>query len=81
MIFFFSFPAAVAAVSDIADQANDSLKDGVSVIWIGLYPQGFWTENIGLWNFRARSAPITEEHVLIIHAGTFFKSHWSFSKV
>lgn len=31
MIFFLSFPAAVAAVSDVADQANDSLKDGVSV--------------------------------------------------
>lgn len=30
IFFFFSFPAAVAAVSDIADQANDSLKDGVS---------------------------------------------------
>lgn len=29
-MFFFSFSAAVAAVSEIADQANDSLKDGVS---------------------------------------------------
>lgn len=28
---FLSFSAAVAAVSEIADQANDSLKDGVSV--------------------------------------------------
>lgn len=35
--FFFCFlPAAVAAVSDIADQANDSLKDGVSVGLSGL---------------------------------------------
>lgn len=31
LLLFFSFTAAVAAVSDIADQANDSLKDGVSV--------------------------------------------------
>lgn len=28
--FFLSFTAAVATVSDIADQANDNLKDGVS---------------------------------------------------
>lgn len=39
---FLSFAAAVAAVSDIADQANDSLKDGVSVVvWPGLDPRGY----------------------------------------